>query len=160
MLFYFTHDLYLTLLWLFCLSGVILFNESLLKQFTEFRVRTDTFTLGVCNGCQLMALLGQSTTVLCCVGLCCIVMCCILNRFLANVCTLLSFLFSISLPSPPLTYLLLPPLIYRMDTIPWSFWGSPAIWRAAPLRAQLVRSLWEQMGSCSDSRQCCCAVQR
>ena len=40
-------------------AGVIKFNERLLAQFTNFRFeRKDTFTLGVCNGCQLMALLG------------------------------------------------------------------------------------------------------
>lgn len=39
-------------------AGVIRFNESLLQQFTTFRERSDTFTLGICNGCQLMALLG------------------------------------------------------------------------------------------------------
>ncbi|PIX02802.1 phosphoribosylformylglycinamidine synthase [bacterium (Candidatus Gribaldobacteria) CG_4_8_14_3_um_filter_42_11] len=39
-------------------AGVILFNEKLKKQFDEFYVRPDTFSLGVCNGCQLMALLG------------------------------------------------------------------------------------------------------
>lgn len=39
-------------------AGVIKFNEGVLKQFEAFRNRTDTFSLGVCNGCQLMALLG------------------------------------------------------------------------------------------------------
>jgi phosphoribosylformylglycinamidine synthase len=39
-------------------AGVIRFNEGVLKQFEEFKARTDTFALGVCNGCQLMALLG------------------------------------------------------------------------------------------------------
>lgn len=40
-------------------AGVIKFNEILTKQFTHFRrERKDTFSLGVCNGCQLMALLG------------------------------------------------------------------------------------------------------
>lgn len=40
-------------------AGVIKFNDRLLDQFTHFRkVRRDTFTLGICNGCQLMALLG------------------------------------------------------------------------------------------------------
>lgn len=39
-------------------AGVIRFNERLLRQFDAFRRRTDTFSLGVCNGCQLMALLG------------------------------------------------------------------------------------------------------
>jgi phosphoribosylformylglycinamidine synthase len=29
-----------------------------LKQFQEFYNRPDTFSLGICNGCQLMALLG------------------------------------------------------------------------------------------------------
>lgn len=36
----------------------ILFNKTLLNQFEEFHNRTDTFSLGVCNGCQLMAYLG------------------------------------------------------------------------------------------------------
>ncbi|XP_072940350.1 phosphoribosylformylglycinamidine synthase [Epargyreus clarus] len=44
----------------------ILFSESLSKQFSHFKNRSDTFSLGVCNGCQLMALLGwvdpQETT--------------------------------------------------------------------------------------------------
>ena len=39
-------------------AGVIRFNERLLAQFEAFRLRPDTFSLGVCNGCQLMALLG------------------------------------------------------------------------------------------------------
>jgi phosphoribosylformylglycinamidine synthase len=39
-------------------AGVIKFNESVYKQFQEFRKRPDAFSLGVCNGCQLMALLG------------------------------------------------------------------------------------------------------
>eukprot|EP00535_Pseudo-nitzschia_heimii_P003529 CAMPEP_0197185178 /NCGR_PEP_ID=MMETSP1423-20130617/11355_1 /TAXON_ID=476441 /ORGANISM="Pseudo-nitzschia heimii, Strain UNC1101" /LENGTH=1318 /DNA_ID=CAMNT_0042636165 /DNA_START=14 /DNA_END=3970 /DNA_ORIENTATION=- len=39
-------------------AGVIKFNENVYKQFEEFRNRSDTFSLGVCNGCQLMALLG------------------------------------------------------------------------------------------------------
>ena len=30
----------------------------LLSQFTAFREREDTFSLGICNGCQFMALLG------------------------------------------------------------------------------------------------------
>ncbi|XP_065870087.1 probable phosphoribosylformylglycinamidine synthase, chloroplastic/mitochondrial [Euphorbia lathyris] len=34
------------------------FNQPLLNQFQEFYRRPDTFSLGVCNGCQLMALLG------------------------------------------------------------------------------------------------------
>ncbi|CAL0301458.1 unnamed protein product [Lupinus luteus] len=39
-------------------SACIRFNEPLLKQFNEFYKRPNTFSLGVCNGCQLMALLG------------------------------------------------------------------------------------------------------
>ncbi|KAE9450141.1 hypothetical protein C3L33_17954, partial [Rhododendron williamsianum] len=39
-------------------SASIRFNKPLLKQFEEFYKRPDTFSLGVCNGCQLMALLG------------------------------------------------------------------------------------------------------
>mmetsp|Transcript_28549 Transcript_28549/g.60527 ORF Transcript_28549/g.60527 Transcript_28549/m.60527 type:complete len:1339 (+) Transcript_28549:125-4141(+) len=39
-------------------AGVIRFNEGVFKQFEAFRKRKDTFSLGVCNGCQLMALLG------------------------------------------------------------------------------------------------------
>jgi phosphoribosylformylglycinamidine synthase len=39
-------------------AGVIKFNESVFHQFQKFRTRKDTFSLGVCNGCQLMALLG------------------------------------------------------------------------------------------------------
>uniref|UniRef100_A0A0C9RY68 phosphoribosylformylglycinamidine synthase n=1 Tax=Wollemia nobilis TaxID=56998 RepID=A0A0C9RY68_9CONI len=39
-------------------AATIRFNESLLQQFHEFYDRPDTFSLGVCNGCQLMALLG------------------------------------------------------------------------------------------------------
>ncbi len=39
-------------------AGVIRFNPQLLHQFSAFRDRADSFSLGVCNGCQLMALLG------------------------------------------------------------------------------------------------------
>ncbi|XP_073016823.1 probable phosphoribosylformylglycinamidine synthase, chloroplastic/mitochondrial [Primulina eburnea] len=39
-------------------AASIRFNESVLNQFQEFYNREDTFSLGVCNGCQLMALLG------------------------------------------------------------------------------------------------------
>lgn len=39
-------------------AGVIRFNEALWSQFNTFYNRPDTFSLGVCNGCQLMALLG------------------------------------------------------------------------------------------------------
>jgi len=39
-------------------AGVIQFNPDLQDQFDRFRKRSDTFSLGICNGCQLMALLG------------------------------------------------------------------------------------------------------
>ncbi|KAL4423911.1 hypothetical protein ABPG75_001212 [Micractinium tetrahymenae] len=39
-------------------AGTIRFNERLWAQFQAFYARPDTFSLGVCNGCQLMALLG------------------------------------------------------------------------------------------------------
>ncbi|HLA49988.1 MAG TPA: phosphoribosylformylglycinamidine synthase, partial [Thermodesulfovibrionia bacterium] len=39
-------------------SGVIRFNKKVWEQFQDFYHRKDTFSLGVCNGCQLMALLG------------------------------------------------------------------------------------------------------
>ena len=39
-------------------AGVIKFNDNVFRQFEAFRQRKDTFSLGVCNGCQLMALLG------------------------------------------------------------------------------------------------------
>ena len=39
-------------------AATILFNEKLKKIFDEFYTRQDTFSLGVCNGCQLFALLG------------------------------------------------------------------------------------------------------
>ncbi|KAK8971219.1 hypothetical protein KSP40_PGU012764 [Platanthera guangdongensis] len=39
-------------------SASIRFNQNLLKAFQEFYDRPDTFSLGICNGCQLMALLG------------------------------------------------------------------------------------------------------
>jgi phosphoribosylformylglycinamidine synthase len=39
-------------------AGVIRFNKKLYEQFHKFYERHDTFSLGVCNGCQLMALLG------------------------------------------------------------------------------------------------------
>ncbi|GFP86367.1 probable phosphoribosylformylglycinamidine synthase chloroplastic/mitochondrial [Phtheirospermum japonicum] len=39
-------------------AASIRFNKPLLNQFQEFYERPDTFSLGVCNGCQLMALLG------------------------------------------------------------------------------------------------------
>lgn len=39
-------------------AGTIRFSDRLWRQFQEFYARPDTFSLGVCNGCQLMALLG------------------------------------------------------------------------------------------------------
>jgi phosphoribosylformylglycinamidine synthase len=39
-------------------AGVIKFNPNVIEQFDKFRRRKDTFSLGICNGCQLMALLG------------------------------------------------------------------------------------------------------
>ena len=39
-------------------AGIIKFNARLKKMFDNFYKRTDTFSLGVCNGCQLMSLLG------------------------------------------------------------------------------------------------------
>ena len=39
-------------------AGVIKFNPKVKKQFDDFYNRSDTFSFGVCNGCQLMALLG------------------------------------------------------------------------------------------------------
>ncbi|KAL0807758.1 hypothetical protein Bca101_100250 [Brassica carinata] len=39
-------------------AASIRFNSPLLSQFQEFYKRPDTFSLGICNGCQLMALLG------------------------------------------------------------------------------------------------------
>lgn len=39
-------------------AGIIKFNKELKNLFKRFFNRPDTFSLGVCNGCQLMALLG------------------------------------------------------------------------------------------------------
>ena len=39
-------------------AGAIKFNKGLWEEFQAFYNRKDTFSLGVCNGCQLMALLG------------------------------------------------------------------------------------------------------
>jgi phosphoribosylformylglycinamidine synthase len=39
-------------------AGVIRFNKGLREQFQAFYERPDTFSLGVCNGCQLLAVLG------------------------------------------------------------------------------------------------------
>jgi len=43
-------------------AAVIRFNKEILAQFTAFYNRKDTFSFGVCNGCQLMALLGWIPT--------------------------------------------------------------------------------------------------
>uniref|UniRef100_W5MXD2 Phosphoribosylformylglycinamidine synthase n=1 Tax=Lepisosteus oculatus TaxID=7918 RepID=W5MXD2_LEPOC len=39
-------------------AATVTFNPRAKAQFEAFRCRQDTFSLGVCNGCQLMALLG------------------------------------------------------------------------------------------------------
>ncbi len=39
-------------------AGAIRFNDDLTDQFQRFRLRRDTFSIGICNGCQLLALLG------------------------------------------------------------------------------------------------------
>merc|ERR1719436_1005238 len=39
-------------------AGSVLFSPALAAQFREFRDRPDSFSLGICNGCQLLALLG------------------------------------------------------------------------------------------------------
>lgn len=39
-------------------AATILFNERLKEMFDAFYNRSDTFTLGICNGCQLFGLLG------------------------------------------------------------------------------------------------------
>lgn len=39
-------------------AASLMFNPILRKQFQAFADRKDTFSLGVCNGCQLMSLLG------------------------------------------------------------------------------------------------------
>ena len=39
-------------------AATIQFNDRLKKMFDEFYSRLDTFTLGICNGCQLFGLLG------------------------------------------------------------------------------------------------------
>ncbi len=39
-------------------AGVIRYNKRIWNQFQSFYHRANTFSLGVCNGCQLMALLG------------------------------------------------------------------------------------------------------
>ena len=39
-------------------AATIRFNETLQKMFRDFYERPDTFSLGICNGCQLFGLLG------------------------------------------------------------------------------------------------------
>jgi phosphoribosylformylglycinamidine synthase len=39
-------------------AATILFNDRLKKMFLDFYRRSDTFSLGICNGCQLFGLLG------------------------------------------------------------------------------------------------------
>lgn len=39
-------------------AGIIRFNSKLREMFDSFFNRQDTFSLGICNGCQLMAFLG------------------------------------------------------------------------------------------------------
>ncbi|CAH1268464.1 PFAS [Branchiostoma lanceolatum] len=39
-------------------AATLLFNPTVRAQFSAFRARSDTFSLGICNGCQLMGLLG------------------------------------------------------------------------------------------------------
>jgi CobB/CobQ-like glutamine amidotransferase domain len=51
----------MTLVMLFTLTGwaaALRFDDRIRRQFDDFRLRSDTFSLGVCNGCQLLALLG------------------------------------------------------------------------------------------------------
>ncbi|CAD7086107.1 unnamed protein product [Hermetia illucens] len=36
----------------------IIFSETLAPQFRQFKNREDTFSLGICNGCQLMGMIG------------------------------------------------------------------------------------------------------
>ena len=39
-------------------AATLKFNHKVEAQLNRFKHRNDTFSLGVCNGCQLMALLG------------------------------------------------------------------------------------------------------
>lgn len=39
-------------------AGSVLFSPTVAAQFRNFRDRQDTFSLGICNGCQFLALLG------------------------------------------------------------------------------------------------------
>lgn len=40
-------------------AGMVKFNYHVRDQFDRFYARSDTFSLGICNGCQFMALLGR-----------------------------------------------------------------------------------------------------
>jgi phosphoribosylformylglycinamidine synthase len=40
-------------------AKTVLFNEKLKEMFAEFFMRTDSFSLGVCNGCQMMSQLRE-----------------------------------------------------------------------------------------------------
>lgn len=40
-------------------AGVVRLNPKVREEFDAFYARSDTFSFGVCNGCQLMALLGR-----------------------------------------------------------------------------------------------------
>lgn len=39
-------------------AAALRYDDNIRRQFDDFQSRSDTFSLGVCNGCQLMALLG------------------------------------------------------------------------------------------------------
>uniref|UniRef100_A0A336M968 Phosphoribosylformylglycinamidine synthase n=1 Tax=Culicoides sonorensis TaxID=179676 RepID=A0A336M968_CULSO len=39
-------------------AASVMCNEKIASQFRHFKARKDTFSLGVCNGCQLMSLIG------------------------------------------------------------------------------------------------------
>ncbi|MDD9824201.1 MAG: phosphoribosylformylglycinamidine synthase [Gammaproteobacteria bacterium] len=40
-------------------AGTILHNDALRREFADFFAREDTFTLGVCNGCQMLSRLAE-----------------------------------------------------------------------------------------------------
>lgn len=42
-------------------AGTIRFNDRLWQQFQAFYARPDTFSLGVCNGCQVGTVAGRHT---------------------------------------------------------------------------------------------------
>ena len=39
-------------------SAALIYNEKVKEELNRFKNREDTFSLGICNGCQLMALIG------------------------------------------------------------------------------------------------------